>query len=99
MIKKHDLVKLVDDEEALVPHRVGIVAREEIVAEFPELPELVAGLVELSPSTAEMVQLNLRVHRGEDAGEVAWEYLKEKGLIETGEEGGDGRRASLSAEA
>ncbi len=99
LIVELNLAELVDDEEALVPHRIGIVAREEIVAEFSELPELVAGLMELSPSTSEMVQLNLRVHRGEDAGEVAWEYLKQKGLIETGEEGGDGRRADPSAEA
>ena len=86
LIIELDLVKLEDDQEALTPHRIGIVAREEIVNEFPSLPELVDDLIRESPSTSEMVQLNLRVHNGEPPEEVAREYLKEKELIDTGGE-------------
>lgn len=86
MIVELELAKLEDDKEALVPHHIGIVAREEIVAESPELPELVAELTESSPTTAEMTQLNLRVYRGEDPEEVAREYLEEKGLVDREEE-------------
>lgn len=82
LIIKLELAELVDDKEALTPHRIGVVAREETVDESPELPELIAELIEMSPSTSEMAQLNLRVYRGEDPEEVAREYLKEKGLIE-----------------
>lgn len=84
LITELELVKLVDDREALSPHRIGIVAREEVVGETAEISGLVGELIELSPSTSEMAQLNLRVHRGEDAEEVAREFLKKKGLIETG---------------
>lgn len=86
LITELGLVKLEDNKGALAPHHVGIVAREEIVAECPELLELIAGLIELSPSASEITQLNLRIYRGETPEAVAREYLKEKGLIDAGGE-------------
>jgi len=86
LIIKLGLAELEDDKEALTPHRVGIVAGEEIVNESPDLPELIDELMRKSPSTSEMAQLNLRVYNGEDPEEVAREYLEEKGLIDAGGE-------------
>lgn len=76
LIIELDLVKLEDDKEALIPHRVGIAARKETVNESPSLSGLVDDLIKKSPSPSEMTQLNLRVHNGEPPETVAREYLK-----------------------
>lgn len=48
LIIELDLVKLEDDKEALIPHCVGIAAREETVNESPSLSELVDDLMMIS---------------------------------------------------
>jgi glycine betaine/choline ABC-type transport system substrate-binding protein len=44
--------------------------------ESPSPSELVDDLIKKSPSTSEMMQLNLRIHNGEPPEAVARGYLK-----------------------
>jgi len=84
LIRAWDLLQLVDDKEALPPYLVGLVAREQIVDSYPELPGLIEDLLKISPDASEVASLNLRVYNGESPVDIALEYLEGKS-----QEGGD----------
>lgn len=76
-----EAVKLVDDKNALIHYRLGIVIREEIIKQFPNFLDLIDPLLEKSPSDKEINKLNLAVYNGQSPEETAYNYLKEKSLI------------------
>ncbi|MDO4661935.1 MAG: ABC transporter permease/substrate-binding protein [Tissierellia bacterium] len=77
----HDLKILEDDKKLFPPYQGGPLLREETIKEYPEIKD---ALEKLSGkiTAEEMTKLNYKVDvEGEDASDVAREYLKENNLI------------------
>ncbi|MDO5301971.1 MAG: ABC transporter permease/substrate-binding protein [Tissierellia bacterium] len=80
-IRRYDLVLLEDDLQLFPPYQGAPLLREELAQESPQLVEALEALA--GKITEEQMQsMNYRVEvEGEDAREVAREYLLEEGLI------------------
>lgn len=77
----HDLKILENDKKLFPPYQGGPLLREETIKEYPEIKD---ALEKLSGkiTAEEMTKLNYKVDvEGEDASDVAREYLKENNLI------------------
>lgn len=81
-IKEYDLKVLEDDQEFFPPYDASLVARNEVLKEYPEVAEIMESMVGLV-STEEMMELMHDVTVNErSTEEVAREFLQEKGLLE-----------------
>ncbi|KAB8126216.1 glycine/betaine ABC transporter substrate-binding protein [Gracilibacillus oryzae] len=81
-IIEYDLTILEDDEKFFPPYDASLVARNEILDEFPEVAEILDSIVGLV-STEEMTELIRLVDMEEQSTEeVAREFLLEKGMLE-----------------
>ncbi len=79
---KSKVMKLMDDKNALIYYHLGIALHEETIKQFPNILDLIDPLLEKSPSNQEMTKLNLAVYNGQSSEEAAYNYLKEKALID-----------------
>ena len=87
LVAKHDWVVLQDDQNFWPPYDLSPVVRNEILAQYPEIEELLADLIAAFPSDpaearAEMTALNAQVDNDLlEPEDVAREWLMSKGLI------------------
>lgn len=76
-----DLVVLEDDEQYFPKYNVAPVLAEEVLDEHPQLTDLLTPLTERLDNET-MSRLNARVDvDGEEPAAVAWDYLREEGLV------------------
>ncbi|TFJ93068.1 glycine betaine ABC transporter substrate-binding protein [Lentibacillus salicampi] len=81
-IIEYDLKILEDDQKFFPPYEASLVARNEVIDEYPEVADILDSLVG-SISTEEMTQMMHEVDINKrDAAEVAKEFATEKGWIE-----------------
>lgn len=81
-IAEGNLVVLEDDKAFFPPYDASLVARNDLVGEYPEVAKVLDSLVGLI-STEEMTELIRKVEiEGQDTNEVAVKFLQEKGMIE-----------------
>ncbi|CQR47095.1 Choline-binding protein precursor [Paraliobacillus sp. PM-2] len=81
-IIEYDLKVLEDDKSFFPPYNGSLVARNEIVENYPKVSEILDSIVGLV-NTEEMTQLIHEVDINErEAKDVAIEFLKEKGLLD-----------------
>lgn len=81
-IPEYDLKLLEDDQNFFPPYEGSIVARNEVVNEYPEVAEVLDSIVGLI-TTEEMTALIREVDiNGRDTAEVAKEFLQAKGLLD-----------------
>lgn len=81
-VNENNLVLLEDDLQFFPPYEGSIVAREDIVEEYPEVAEILDSIVGII-STEEMTELIGEVDLdGRSTAEVAKEFLQEKGLLD-----------------
>ncbi|WP_182200905.1 glycine betaine ABC transporter substrate-binding protein [Paraliobacillus salinarum] len=81
-IIENDLKVLEDDKSFFPPYDASLVARNEVVENYPEVSEILDTIVGLV-NTEEMTKLIHEVDiNGRDAREVAVEFLTEKGLLD-----------------
>jgi osmoprotectant transport system substrate-binding protein len=81
-IKEYDLKVLEDDQSFFPPYDASLVARNEIINEYPEVEEVMDSIVGLI-STEEMMELMHDVSINErSTEEVAREFLQEKDMLE-----------------
>ncbi|WP_028654799.1 glycine betaine ABC transporter substrate-binding protein [Nocardioides sp. J54] len=80
-IKALDLVVLEDDKQYFPKYNVSLVVREEVLDDYPQIADLFAPVSE-ELTDEELIELNARVDvDGEEAVDVAWEWLVEKGFV------------------
>lgn len=80
-IAEYDLRILEDDAEFFPPYDASLVARNEVLDNYPEVKEIFDNLVD-TVSTEQMSQLILEVDiNGRPAAEVAREFLENEGLL------------------
>ncbi|WP_138418707.1 glycine betaine ABC transporter substrate-binding protein [Aquibacillus sediminis] len=81
-IIEYDLKVLEDDEKFFPPYDASLVARNEVIDEYPEVADIFDSIVG-SVSTEEMTLMIREVDMNErSTAEVAKEYLQEKGLLQ-----------------
>ncbi|MRH41506.1 glycine/betaine ABC transporter substrate-binding protein [Aquibacillus halophilus] len=81
-ILEYDLTLLEDDQAFFPPYDASLVARNEVINEYPEISDILDSIVGLI-STEEMTQLIHEVDINQrPAEEVAVEFLQEKGMLE-----------------
>ncbi|WP_090084367.1 glycine betaine ABC transporter substrate-binding protein [Lentibacillus persicus] len=81
-ILENNLVILEDDQNFFAPYDASIVARNELLENYPEVSDVLDSIVD-SISTKEMTALIREVDINErSTAEVAEEFLKEKGMLE-----------------
>lgn len=81
-IIEYDLVVLEDDVQFFPPYDASLVARNEIIDNYPEVSDILDSLVD-SVSTEQMTELIRQVDIvGRSPEEVAVEYLTEQGFLE-----------------
>lgn len=81
-IPEYDLKLLEDDRNFFPPYEGSIVAKNELVNEYPEVSEILDSIVGLV-STEEMTGLIREVDiNGRSTDEVAKEFLQEKGMLD-----------------
>ncbi|WP_117170026.1 glycine betaine ABC transporter substrate-binding protein [Paraliobacillus sediminis] len=81
-ILEYDLKLLEDDASFFPPYDASLVARNEIIEEYPEVSDILDSIVGLI-STEEMTQLIHEVDINQRTPEeVAAEFLEEKGMLE-----------------
>lgn len=80
-IPAFDLVVLDDDKQFFPPYDASIIVRNEILAEHPELEEIISRLTNRIDQT-KMAELNAKVDLDKrDPEDVAREFLEKEGLI------------------
>lgn len=81
-ILENNLVTLEDDREFFSPYQGSLVAKNEILEEYPEVAEVLDSLVD-KVSTEDMTELIREVDINQrDINEVAKEYLEEIGMLD-----------------
>lgn len=81
-ILENNLVLLEDDREFFSPYQGSIVAKNEIIDEYPEVEEILASLVD-KVSTDDMTELIHEVDINQrDINEVAKEYLEKNDMLD-----------------
>lgn len=81
-LKEYDLKVLEDEENFFPPYEASLVAKNEVVDEYPEINDILESLVG-SIDTEEMTDLIYEVDIEErSVEEVAIEFLQEKGMLE-----------------
>lgn len=81
-IKEYDLKVLEDNESFFPPYDASLVARNEVIDEYPEVEEVLDEIVDLI-STEEMMELMHDVSINErNTEEVAKEFLQDKDMLE-----------------
>lgn len=81
-LKEYDLKVLEDDQQFFPPYEASLVARNEVIEEYPEIDEVLESIVG-TISTEEMTDLIYEVDIEErSVKEVAEEFLQEKGMLE-----------------
>jgi osmoprotectant transport system substrate-binding protein len=80
-IKNLDLVVLEDNREFFLPYSGTAVIRGEVLAEYPEIAELI-GTLSARLTDDVMRDLNGKVDiEGQEPSEVAYDWLIEEGLV------------------
>lgn len=80
-IKEYGLVLLKDNLRLFPPYQVGPLVREEVLAKYPEIQNVLENLNGIL-TTEEMIEMNYNVRvNNKMPNEVAKEFLKLKGLI------------------
>ncbi|WP_246081579.1 glycine betaine ABC transporter substrate-binding protein [Nocardioides litoris] len=80
-IKALDLVVLEDDKQYFPNYNVSLVVREPVEAEYPQIEELMAPVTEKLTDDV-LKDLNARIDvDGQEAAQVADEWLREEGFI------------------
>ena len=81
LLEAHNLMTLTDDQEFFVPYYAVPLVREEVLAEYPELEEVLGMLCGVLTDEV-MRQLNYQVDSlGLNPEDVARQFLQEQGLI------------------
>lgn len=81
-LKEYDLVVLEDEEHFFPPYEASLVAKNEVIEEYPEIDEIIESLVG-QIDTEEMTNLIYEVDiEQRSVKEVATEFLQEKGMLE-----------------
>lgn len=81
-LKEYDLVVLEDEEHFFPPYEASLVAKNEVIEEYPEIDEIIESLVG-QIDTEEMTNLIYEVDiEQRSIEEVATEILEEKGMLE-----------------
>ncbi|WP_245154000.1 glycine betaine ABC transporter substrate-binding protein [Jeotgalibacillus proteolyticus] len=81
-IKSYNLIVLEDDQEFFPPYRAAVSINQDILDEYPEIEDITAILAERLDSSI-MRELNYRVDiDGESVSVVAYEWLRDNGLVE-----------------
>ncbi|WP_087972194.1 glycine betaine ABC transporter substrate-binding protein [Oceanobacillus rekensis] len=80
-IVEYDLKILEDDQKFFPPYDASLVARNEVIDEYPEIAEILDSIVGMI-TTEEMTELMYEVDiKKRSIEEVAREFLEEKGLL------------------
>lgn len=81
-IQQFDLTVLEDDEDFFLPYNPAPLVNGETLEEFPEIEEPLNSVSSSLDSEDKVIELNVRISvDGEDAQDVAREYLTDAGLI------------------